>query len=71
MISTLFQCFLISTFPIYTYFNVILTPGFTDVGGPAGRPGGVGGVEEGVEAPVRIAEWSSVNPGVKITLKYV
>ena len=30
MISTLFQCFLISTFPIYTYFNVILTPGFTD-----------------------------------------
>ena len=30
MISTIFQRFVISTFPIYTYFNVILTPGFTD-----------------------------------------
>ena len=40
MISTIFQRFVISTFPIYTYFNVILTPGFTDVERKEGRRGG-------------------------------
>ena len=38
MISTIFQRFVISTFPIYTYFNVILTPGFTDACVCALRP---------------------------------
>ena len=51
MISTIFQRFVISTFPIYTYFNVILTPGFTD-GGILYMPRQINGFARATEFPI-------------------